>query len=167
MRLPELHTPHTPRDPDWRTFAACRDVDPELFFLPGDGHTLTAAALKQIREAAAVCAGCPVFDRCEQWADRNDITHGVWAGQLRERRRPRDGQRTLQLCGQCQTMFAPRRAGQRYCCRDCQYASLRGRPPAGPCGSPGGARRHRLRGEPVDPLCRLAETLALPERTRQ
>jgi len=43
---------------DWRHHAACRDVDPELFFPIGN----TGPALLQIDEAKQVCQGCKVMD---------------------------------------------------------------------------------------------------------
>ena len=41
---------------DWRHEAACRDVDPELFFPIGN----TGPALLQIEEAKQVCRRCTV-----------------------------------------------------------------------------------------------------------
>ncbi len=41
---------------DWRHHAACREVDPELFFPIGN----TGPALFQIEEAKGVCRRCPV-----------------------------------------------------------------------------------------------------------
>ena len=49
---------------DWRHHAACRDVDPELFFPIGN----TGPALLQIDEAKQVCRRCPVLEPCLQWA---------------------------------------------------------------------------------------------------
>ena len=44
---------------DWRNYAACRDVDPELFFPIGN----TGPALLQIDEAKQVCGRCKVPKR--------------------------------------------------------------------------------------------------------
>ena len=49
---------------DWRHDAACRDVDPELFFPIGN----TGPALLQIDEAKQVCRRCPAIELCLQWA---------------------------------------------------------------------------------------------------
>ena len=50
---------------DWRHDAACRDVDPELFFPSG---TL-GPALLQIDEAKQVCLPVPrAIEGCLQWA---------------------------------------------------------------------------------------------------
>lgn len=68
---------------DWRHRAACRDVDPELFFPIGN----TGAALLQIEEAKAVCRRCPVIDECLQWALEAGEDSGVWGGLSEDERR--------------------------------------------------------------------------------
>jgi len=49
---------------DWRHHAACREVDPELFFPIGN----TGPALFEIEEAKRVCRRCRVIEGCLQWA---------------------------------------------------------------------------------------------------
>lgn len=67
---------------DWRNYAACRDVDPELFFPIGTA----GASLLQIDEAKQICRTCPVCGPCLQWA--SDIgAAGVWGGTTEEERR--------------------------------------------------------------------------------
>ena len=61
---------------DWRHHAACREVDPELFFPIGN----TGPALLQIDEAKTVCRRCPVMDSCLQWALESGQDSGVWGG---------------------------------------------------------------------------------------
>jgi WhiB family redox-sensing transcriptional regulator len=62
---------------DWRLDAACRDVDPELFF-PETGQVPQSAAAKQ------VCAGCVVRGPCLQVAlhgpQARDDHSGIFAG---------------------------------------------------------------------------------------
>ena len=59
---------------DWRNYAACRDVDPDLFFPLGT----SGASLLQIEEAKQICRTCPVSAPCLRWAlDSGDA--GVWA----------------------------------------------------------------------------------------
>lgn len=74
--------------PSWRSLAACRGMDPELFF-PGRGEDLAP-----IR---AVCRSCPVAGPCLE--DGMYEKQGVWGGlSERERRglRPsRRGRRPL------------------------------------------------------------------------
>lgn len=61
---------------DWRHRAACRDVDPELFFPIGtDGP-----AVAQVAEAKAVCRRCPVRAECLTWALSSGQDAGVWGG---------------------------------------------------------------------------------------
>lgn len=68
---------------DWRTRAACRDVDPELFFPIGT----TGPALSQIDEAKAICRTCNVTDECLAWAIDSGQESGVWGGLSEEERR--------------------------------------------------------------------------------
>lgn len=67
---------------DWRNLAACRDVDPDLFFPLGT----VGASLPQIEQAKRVCRTCPVSGTCLRWAlDNGDA--GVWGGTTEEERR--------------------------------------------------------------------------------
>ncbi len=68
---------------DWRHRAACRDVDPELFFPIGS----TGPALLQIEEAKQVCRRCPVSELCLKWALESGQDAGVWGGLDEEERR--------------------------------------------------------------------------------
>lgn len=66
---------------DWRQRAACRGMDPDLFF-PGRGD--------DAREAKAVCATCCVVEQCLDYAVGAGIRMGIWgATSERERRRLR------------------------------------------------------------------------------
>jgi len=60
----------------WRLSAACRDVDPEVFFPVGS----TGPAVRKIAEAKAVCRGCPVRLVCLQYALATHQDDGVWGG---------------------------------------------------------------------------------------
>jgi WhiB family redox-sensing transcriptional regulator len=62
---------------DFRHRAACRDVDPELFFPVGNA----GPAQRQIAAAKAVCQRCPVIDDCLAWALDAGHDEGVWGGQ--------------------------------------------------------------------------------------
>jgi WhiB family redox-sensing transcriptional regulator len=68
---------------DWRHHAACRDVDPELFFPIGN----TGPALLQIEEAKEVCHRCKVMAPCLQWALESGQDAGVWGGLSEDERR--------------------------------------------------------------------------------
>lgn len=65
--------------PDWHADAACRDMDPALFF-PGRGEAT--------HEAKEACRGCPVAEQCLAAGMREHV--GVWGGTTeRQRRRMR------------------------------------------------------------------------------
>ena len=77
---------------DWRNEAACREVDPELFFPIGN----SGPALLQIEEARQVCHRCPVMDECLRWAIDSGQDAGVWGGMSEDERRALKG-RTIRL----------------------------------------------------------------------
>lgn len=63
----------------WRQRAACRGVDPDIFFPVSD---------EEAEGAKAVCAGCSVREACLEYALVNREHDGVWGGATeRERRR--------------------------------------------------------------------------------
>lgn len=68
--------------------AACREVDPELWF-PPPGRTGTKIG----KQAKAICAECPVRTACLQYALDSDQRDGIWGGmterELAELRRAR------------------------------------------------------------------------------
>lgn len=65
---------------DFRHRAACRTVDPEVFFpLPGDEDGVAMAR--------AVCAGCPVRSECLEFALRHGLDDGVFGGLTADERR--------------------------------------------------------------------------------
>jgi WhiB family redox-sensing transcriptional regulator len=68
---------------DWRSHAACRRVDPELFFPVGT----SGPALVQTEQAKAVCALCPVAEECLGWALTTGQDAGVWGGLSETERR--------------------------------------------------------------------------------
>lgn len=68
------------------TDGSCRTYDVAVFF-PPDGVG--------VERAQVVCAGCPVRDRCLEYALDNHIDEGVWGGESeRARRRIRAARRT-------------------------------------------------------------------------
>jgi WhiB family transcriptional regulator, redox-sensing transcriptional regulator len=62
----------------WQERAACRDIDPELFFPVGDADA--AATLRQTAEAKKVCATCPVRAACREYALATFQKEGIWGG---------------------------------------------------------------------------------------
>lgn len=55
----------------WMTDAACREVDPDLFYPEKAGPNNAA---KQI------CDGCDVKAKCLEYALKAPERHGIWAG---------------------------------------------------------------------------------------
>jgi WhiB family redox-sensing transcriptional regulator len=67
------------KTPVWRQRAACRGVDPDIFYPVDD---------EDAEEAKAICRGCPVHELCLDWALSHRERDGVWGGATeRERRR--------------------------------------------------------------------------------
>jgi len=63
----------------WRDRAACRGLDPEIFYPVSD---------EDAGAAKAICAECPVREACLEYALANRERDGVWGGATeRERRR--------------------------------------------------------------------------------
>jgi WhiB family redox-sensing transcriptional regulator len=64
----------------WRQQAACRGVDPDIFYPVSDDD--------EALEAKAICSQCPVRELCLEHALTYREKHGVWGGLTeRERRR--------------------------------------------------------------------------------
>jgi WhiB family redox-sensing transcriptional regulator len=65
----------------WRVLAACRGLDPELFFIERGESTTTAKA---------ICRGCAVREECLEVAVVRPEKFGIWGGMSeRERRKIR------------------------------------------------------------------------------
>lgn len=77
-------------DEKWKLKAACRGLDPNLFF-PVQGHPAS-----QMEKAQSVCAQCRVNGECDEYAERalvlDDHTfpaRGTWAGRSEKQRKAR------------------------------------------------------------------------------
>lgn len=66
----------------WRSAAACRSADPELFF----PVSASGPAREQAAAAKAICAACRVRRECLAFAVRTGQLHGVWGGTTEEER---------------------------------------------------------------------------------
>jgi WhiB family redox-sensing transcriptional regulator len=74
----------------WRSAGACLRADPDLFF----PVSVTGRALEQIAKAKAVCADCPVWVQCLDFAQAHHPVDGIWAGTTEEdRQNARHGER--------------------------------------------------------------------------
>jgi WhiB family transcriptional regulator, redox-sensing transcriptional regulator len=72
----------------WRSRAACRFTDPDLFFPISD----SGRGLEQRREAKEICLGCVVWSECLEFAIGTRQVHGIWGGMTEQERR--DAERT-------------------------------------------------------------------------
>jgi WhiB family redox-sensing transcriptional regulator len=75
---------------NWRSAAACLLADPDLFF----PISSAGPAERQIRRAKTICGGCPVREKCLEFALSHELTYGIWGGttpedRQRDRRRKR------------------------------------------------------------------------------
>ena len=68
---------------DWRDRAACRVVNPELFFPVSE----VGPGAVQVRQAKSVCARCPVQAECLEYAVEAGLAHGVFGGATPHERR--------------------------------------------------------------------------------
>jgi WhiB family transcriptional regulator, redox-sensing transcriptional regulator len=60
----------------WRSAAACRSADPDLFFPISD----SGPAREQTAQAKAICATCRVRRECLAFALRTGQVYGIWGG---------------------------------------------------------------------------------------
>src|SRR5260370_6282681 len=61
---------------NWRSAAACRSADPDLFF----PISATGPAAGQIARANTICAGCGVRRECLEFALSHEQNYGIWGG---------------------------------------------------------------------------------------
>ena len=62
----------------WRQLAACRGVEPDIFYPASD---------EEAEAAKAVCGVCPVRQPCLEFALANRERDGVWGGATEKERR--------------------------------------------------------------------------------
>ena len=65
----------------WADHAACAGSDWQVFFPSTDGPTRSVTAAKR------VCARCPVWGECLDYAIRHKMDYGVWGGAAPKMRR--------------------------------------------------------------------------------
>lgn len=66
----------------WRSVAACRSADPDLFFPISE----SGPAAEQAMKAKAICAACQVRRECLAFALRTGQVHGIWGGTTEDER---------------------------------------------------------------------------------
>lgn len=60
----------------WSENAACQGEDIDLFYTSATG----SLAVERKNKARAICAGCPVRQRCLDTAEANYEQNGIWGG---------------------------------------------------------------------------------------
>lgn len=105
------------RRPAWQVDAACRGLDPDLFYI--ERGELTASA-------KWVCASCPVTAECLDFALTHYEKFGIWGGRSeRERRQlrrllPPARPTSSKVCPRCGDTFRPSGRTHRFCSADCR-----------------------------------------------
>lgn len=69
----------------WQVQAACRGLNPAVFFPTSDESTMASRAA-QIKRAKAVCERCPVVAECLAYALQTREPYGVWGGRSESER---------------------------------------------------------------------------------
>ena len=69
---------------EWQYDGACRSADPTMFFHP-EGER-GAARRRRVEAAKAICAECPVLQRCREHALTVREPYGIWGGMSEEER---------------------------------------------------------------------------------
>jgi WhiB family redox-sensing transcriptional regulator len=68
----------------WQERAACRDVNPDLFFAPEEERGMRRRARELV--ALSLCGTCPVQAECRRQAEAFGDTYGVWGGTTEHQR---------------------------------------------------------------------------------
>src|SRR5215207_2668445 len=71
---------------EWQDRAACRDVNPELFFSAESERGMRKHAREVL--AKSLCGTCPVKRQCREHAVVVGEMYGVWGGTTEEEREP-------------------------------------------------------------------------------
>jgi WhiB family redox-sensing transcriptional regulator len=66
-------------EPSWRVQAQCRGDNAVHFFAPSHFERKPEKDLRE-GQARALCAACPVRDRCLDYALTQQEPHGIWGG---------------------------------------------------------------------------------------
>lgn len=104
-------------DDRWEAFAACRGMDPEIFF-PERGDS--KAEKSQVSIARGVCATCPVIDDClrEHLWEREGVFAGMTARERKAFRRDHPEMRHRK-CSECGETFATKTRADMTCSTAC------------------------------------------------
>ena len=128
----DLYRKSQPPVGPWADDAACKGVDPDLFFPEQTGPGGDGA------KAKAICATCSQVGPCLEYALVNRERYGVWGGTTERERR---AIRKTWIRKQAALAHRP--------------MSTRGVPVAA-CGTPSGYKRHKRNGEEACEACKAS-----------
>lgn len=83
MFLASEHPDHR-GDEAWRQRAACKGLDPNLFFPAGERNE---EDVERTRQAKAICGCCPMRSACLEFALAGHEQWGIWGGTTAVERR--------------------------------------------------------------------------------
>lgn len=86
IQEPQRHRPDSGEREAWQEHAACRQVDPELFY-PLSIEDSGQQPQESAAPARAVCRRCPVRTQCLDWALERREQWGIWGGTTWSERR--------------------------------------------------------------------------------
>lgn len=69
---------------EWQEQGACREASPDIFFHPEAERGQSRA--RRIQRAKAICATCPVLERCREHALAVREPYGIWGGLTEDER---------------------------------------------------------------------------------
>jgi len=110
----------------WFDRAACRGMDPAIFFLSRRDVLDPQKIDRKVERAKSVCRVCPVREECLAYADECGEKAGIWGGLTGDerRRRKRSLRPPTMSCRWCSATFATDGA-RAYCSQECAVAGRR------------------------------------------
>ncbi|MGV9355418.1 WhiB family transcriptional regulator [Streptomyces misionensis] len=75
---------------DWQRHAACRGMSSSVFYTAPGARGARRREVEQ--RAVEICRGCPVLQRCAEFALSTRESYGVWGGLTERDRSDRRGQ---------------------------------------------------------------------------
>lgn len=69
---------------EWQNLGACKDLDPEIFFL--DHNVRKTLKRKKEQAAIEICKTCPVIQECLSHSLSVPEYYGVWGGKTADQR---------------------------------------------------------------------------------
>jgi WhiB family transcriptional regulator, redox-sensing transcriptional regulator len=72
-------------DDTWMDYAACKDLDPDLFF-PSQSQVAAARNRHELLPAQRICQSCLYQYTCLNYAVEHGLDYGIWGGLLERER---------------------------------------------------------------------------------